>query len=48
MVWMDVELGCRAPDSYVYPAPFSLIELILVTPFEYDALFSRFLSLIAV
>ncbi|KZS98082.1 hypothetical protein SISNIDRAFT_481943 [Sistotremastrum niveocremeum HHB9708] len=25
----------RAPDSYVYPPPFSLIELILVTPFEF-------------
>ncbi|KIY69733.1 hypothetical protein CYLTODRAFT_420417 [Cylindrobasidium torrendii FP15055 ss-10] len=24
----------RAPDSYVYPAPFNLIEIIFVTPFE--------------
>ncbi|KAJ7498649.1 hypothetical protein FB451DRAFT_1016192 [Mycena latifolia] len=24
----------RAPDSYVYPAPFNLIEVFLVTPFE--------------
>jgi len=24
----------RAPDSYVYPAPFNLIEMILVAPFE--------------
>jgi len=24
----------RAPDSYVYPAPFNLIEIILVAPFE--------------
>ncbi|KAJ3741523.1 calcium activated cation channel [Lentinula detonsa] len=25
----------RAPDSYVYPAPFNLIETFLVSPFEY-------------
>ncbi|KAJ4479281.1 calcium activated cation channel [Lentinula aciculospora] len=25
----------RAPDSYVYPAPFNLIETLLVSPFEY-------------
>jgi hypothetical protein len=25
----------RAPDSYVYPAPFSIIEAILVAPFEF-------------
>ncbi|KAL4076182.1 hypothetical protein J3A83DRAFT_4357282 [Scleroderma citrinum] len=24
----------RAPDSYVYPAPFNIIEIILVAPFE--------------
>jgi hypothetical protein len=24
----------RAPDSYVYPAPFNLIEIFLVAPFE--------------
>lgn len=24
----------RAPDSYVYPAPFNLVELFLVSPFE--------------
>lgn len=24
----------RAPDSYVYPAPFNLIEAIFVAPFE--------------
>lgn len=24
----------RAPDSYVYPAPFNLIEMVLVAPFE--------------
>lgn len=24
----------RAPDSYVYPAPFNLIELVFVAPFE--------------
>jgi hypothetical protein len=25
----------RAPDSYVYPAPFNLIEVVFVAPFEY-------------
>lgn len=25
----------RAPDSYVYPAPFNLIELVFIAPFEY-------------
>ncbi|KAI6163128.1 hypothetical protein EDD17DRAFT_1776299 [Pisolithus thermaeus] len=25
----------RAPDSYVYPAPFNLIEIFLVAPFEF-------------
>ncbi|KAG7097202.1 hypothetical protein E1B28_004573 [Marasmius oreades] len=25
----------RAPDSYVYPAPFNLIEIIFVSPFEF-------------
>ncbi|KAF5358902.1 hypothetical protein D9758_004822 [Tetrapyrgos nigripes] len=25
----------RAPDSYVYPAPFNLVEMIFVSPFEY-------------
>ncbi|KAI0268117.1 calcium activated cation channel [Gloeopeniophorella convolvens] len=25
----------RAPDSYVYPAPFNLIEILFVAPFEY-------------
>ncbi|KAG7447443.1 uncharacterized protein BT62DRAFT_930453 [Guyanagaster necrorhizus] len=25
----------RAPDVYVYPAPFNLIEIVFVTPFEY-------------
>lgn len=25
----------RAPDSFVYPAPFNLIELVFVAPFEY-------------
>lgn len=24
----------RAPDSYVYPAPFNLIEILLISPFE--------------
>ncbi|KAG8922820.1 hypothetical protein FRC02_011601 [Tulasnella sp. 418] len=24
----------RAPDSFVYPAPFNLIEIVLVAPFE--------------
>jgi len=24
----------RAPDSYVYPAPFNLIELVFIAPFE--------------
>jgi hypothetical protein len=24
----------RAPDTYVYPAPFNLIEVVLVAPFE--------------
>jgi len=24
----------RAPDSYVYPAPFNLIEAIFIAPFE--------------
>ena len=24
----------RSPDSYVYPAPFNLIEIVLVAPFE--------------
>ncbi|KAF9226676.1 hypothetical protein BS17DRAFT_800677 [Gyrodon lividus] len=28
----------RAPDSYVYPAPFNLIEIFLVAPFEVCAL----------
>lgn len=28
-------LMIRAPDSYVYPAPFNLIEMVLVAPFEY-------------
>ncbi|KIM68913.1 hypothetical protein SCLCIDRAFT_1209129 [Scleroderma citrinum Foug A] len=27
-------LMIRAPDSYVYPAPFNLIEMVLVAPFE--------------
>lgn len=26
----------RAPDSYVYPAPFNLVEIFLIAPFEYD------------
>ncbi|EGO02051.1 hypothetical protein SERLA73DRAFT_71198 [Serpula lacrymans var. lacrymans S7.3] len=30
----------RAPDSYVYPAPFNLIETFLVAPFEFLPLFS--------
>jgi hypothetical protein len=25
----------RAPDSYVYPAPFNLVELMFVAPFEW-------------
>ncbi|KAF9054955.1 calcium activated cation channel [Hymenopellis radicata] len=25
----------RAPDAYVYPAPFNLIEIVLVSPFEW-------------
>jgi hypothetical protein len=25
----------RAPDSYVYPAPFNLVEVFFVAPFEY-------------
>ncbi|KAJ1309032.1 hypothetical protein OPQ81_004713 [Rhizoctonia solani] len=25
----------RAPDSYLYPAPFNLIEIVLVAPFEF-------------
>lgn len=25
----------RAPDSYVYPAPFNLIETIFIVPFEW-------------
>ncbi|KAF9263703.1 hypothetical protein L218DRAFT_927577 [Marasmius fiardii PR-910] len=25
----------RAPDSYVYPAPFNLVEIVFVSPFEY-------------
>lgn len=25
----------RAPDEYPYPAPFNLIELVLIAPFEY-------------
>lgn len=25
----------RAPDSYVYPAPFNLIEAFLIAPLEY-------------
>ncbi|THV08302.1 calcium activated cation channel [Dendrothele bispora CBS 962.96] len=25
----------RAPDSYVYPAPFNLVEIFLVSPFEF-------------
>ncbi|PPQ77679.1 hypothetical protein CVT25_011114 [Psilocybe cyanescens] len=29
----------RAPDSYVYPAPFNLIEAFLVAPLEYVILF---------
>jgi hypothetical protein len=24
----------RAPDSYVYPAPFNLIEVFLISPLE--------------
>ncbi|KIJ69974.1 hypothetical protein HYDPIDRAFT_104644 [Hydnomerulius pinastri MD-312] len=28
----------RAPDSYVYPAPFNLIEIFLIAPFEFFAL----------
>jgi hypothetical protein len=24
----------RAPDSYVYPAPFNLVEVFFVAPFE--------------
>jgi hypothetical protein len=24
----------RAPDSYVYPAPFNLVELVFIAPFE--------------
>jgi hypothetical protein len=24
----------RAPDSYVYPAPFNLLEVFLIAPFE--------------
>ncbi|KAJ3929626.1 MAG: calcium activated cation channel [Lentinula lateritia] len=27
----------RAPDSYVYPAPFNLIETFLVSPFEFNS-----------
>jgi hypothetical protein len=25
----------RAPDVYVYPAPFNLVEFLVVAPFEY-------------
>jgi hypothetical protein len=25
----------RAPDVYVYPAPFNLVETFLIAPFEY-------------
>lgn len=25
----------RAPDEFTYPAPFNLIELVLIAPFEY-------------
>jgi hypothetical protein len=25
----------RAPDSYVYPAPFNIIEVFFVAPWEY-------------
>ena len=39
----------RAPDSYVYPAPFNLIELVFVAPFEYVLVdFSGTLMLISV
>ncbi|KAH7930691.1 hypothetical protein BV22DRAFT_1139072 [Leucogyrophana mollusca] len=31
----------RAPDSYVYPAPFNLIEIFLVAPFELFALSAK-------
>ncbi len=30
----------RAPDSYVYPAPFNLIETFLIAPFECVNVFS--------
>ncbi|KAJ3808048.1 hypothetical protein F5876DRAFT_46817 [Lentinula aff. lateritia] len=32
----------RAPDSYVYPAPFNLIETFLVSPFEFVAFSTSF------
>lgn len=25
----------RAPDEYIYPAPFNLIEFLLIAPLEY-------------
>jgi hypothetical protein len=30
----------RAPDSYVYPAPFNLIETVFVAPLEWVVLVS--------
>jgi len=24
----------RAPDTYVYPAPFNLVEILFIAPFE--------------
>ncbi len=29
----------RAPDSFVYPAPFNLIETFIIAPLEYVSLF---------
>jgi hypothetical protein len=34
----------RAPDTYVYPAPFNLVEIFLIVPFE--SVYSKFLLLL--
>lgn len=34
----------RAPDSYVYPAPFNLVEIFLIAPFEYVSSSSQYLA----
>lgn len=31
--WKTVAM-IRAPDSYVYPAPFNLVEAFFIAPFE--------------